>query len=55
MVLQSNNLDQLVMRERTLKDALTPPYHWLFTRVGRLEHGVKFLVDLRANVLVNKE
>ncbi|XP_058809041.1 malonyl-CoA decarboxylase, mitochondrial-like [Phymastichus coffea] len=48
---EPNNPNQLIARERALKDTLTPPYHWLFTRVGRLEHGVKFLVDLRANVL----
>ncbi|KAJ8683463.1 hypothetical protein QAD02_019255 [Eretmocerus hayati] len=48
---EPNNQNQLVARERALKDALTPPYQWLFTKVGRLEHGVKFLVDLRASVL----
>ena len=35
-----------------MRDALTPRYQWLFILMGRLEHGVKFLVDLRADVLV---
>lgn len=42
------------MHERALKDILTPEYHWLFVIMGRLEHGVKFLVDLRTDVLVSK-
>lgn len=40
------------MRENTLKKALTPQYQWLFILMGRIEHGVKFLVDLRTDVLV---
>lgn len=44
----------MIVHERTLKDVLTPAYHWLFVIIGRLQHGVKFLVDLRKDVLVNK-
>lgn len=37
--------------EEKLRKALTPLYQWLFSQIGRLEGGVKFLVDLRANIL----
>lgn len=43
----------MIVHERTLKNVLTPAYHWLFFMIGRLQHGVKFLVDLRTDVLVN--
>ncbi|XP_033215871.1 malonyl-CoA decarboxylase, mitochondrial-like isoform X2 [Belonocnema kinseyi] len=46
-----NNQSQLITRERSLRNLLTPPYHWLFTRMGRLENGIKFLVDLRTDLL----
>ncbi|XP_024085704.1 malonyl-CoA decarboxylase, mitochondrial-like [Cimex lectularius] len=38
--------------EEQLKAVLTPQYSWLFKTIGRLEAGVKFLVDLRTDVLV---
>jgi malonyl-CoA decarboxylase len=38
--------------EEQLKNLLTPQYAWLFIHVGRLEKGVKFLVDLRTDVSV---
>jgi len=44
----------MIVHERALKDVLTPAYHWLFIIIARLQHGVKFLVDLRTDVLVNK-
>jgi len=44
----------MIVHERTLKDILTPAYHWLFVIIGRLQYGVKFLVDLRTDVLVSK-
>lgn len=44
----------MIIHERTLKDVLTPAYHWLFVIMGRLEGGVKFLVDLRNDVLVSE-
>jgi hypothetical protein len=40
--------------EERLKYLLTPQYSWLFIHVGRLERGVKFLVDLRTDVLVRR-
>jgi malonyl-CoA decarboxylase len=43
---------QIVKAEERLKSLLTPQYSWLFVHVGRLERGVKFLVDLRTDVLV---
>ncbi|XP_043281202.1 malonyl-CoA decarboxylase, mitochondrial-like [Venturia canescens] len=49
--IKSNYQRELVLRERILKNALTPRYQWLFILMGRLEHGVKFLVDLRTDIL----
>jgi len=37
--------------EEQLKVVLTPQYSWLFKYIGRLENGVKFLVDLRTDLL----
>lgn len=45
------NKRQIVKAEERLKNLLTPQYSWLFIHVGRLEKGVKFLVDLRTDVL----
>ncbi|XP_034948806.1 malonyl-CoA decarboxylase, mitochondrial-like [Chelonus insularis] len=45
------NYHQRLAWENTLKKALTPHYQWLFILMGRLEYGVKFLVDLRTDVL----
>ncbi|XP_011704022.1 PREDICTED: malonyl-CoA decarboxylase, mitochondrial-like isoform X3 [Wasmannia auropunctata] len=50
---EPENERQMIVHERTLKDVLTPAYHWLFIIIGRLQHGVKFLVDLRTDVLVS--
>jgi malonyl-CoA decarboxylase len=44
---------QIMKAEERLKNLLTPQYSWLFVHVGRLERGVKFLVDLRTDVLVS--
>jgi hypothetical protein len=41
-----------VKAQEKLRDQLAPRYQWLFTHMGRLEGGVKFLVDLRTDVLV---
>lgn len=38
--------------EENLRNALSPQYSWLFNRIGRLENGVKFLVDFRTDILV---
>ncbi len=38
-------------KEECLREALTADFIWLFQRVGHLEGGVKFLVDLRADAL----
>jgi hypothetical protein len=38
--------------EEWLKNLLTPQYSWFFVHVGRLERGVKFLVDVRTDILV---
>ncbi|XP_036144437.1 malonyl-CoA decarboxylase, mitochondrial isoform X2 [Monomorium pharaonis] len=47
------NERQMIIYERTLKNILMPAYHWLFVIMGRLQHGVKFLVDLRTDVLIS--
>jgi malonyl-CoA decarboxylase len=39
--------------EEKLRAALIPKYQWLFSQVGRLENGVKFMVDLRTDILVS--
>ncbi|KAK2577169.1 hypothetical protein KPH14_003326 [Odynerus spinipes] len=46
-----NNERQMIIQERNLKNVLIPPYQWLFIIMGRLKHGVKFLVDLRTDIL----
>nr|CAD7446366.1 unnamed protein product [Timema bartmani] len=38
---------QVLKAEERLKMQLTPQYSWLFIHLGRLERGVKFLVDMR--------
>ncbi|EGI67238.1 Malonyl-CoA decarboxylase, mitochondrial [Acromyrmex echinatior] len=48
---EPENERQMIVHERALKNILTPAYHWLFVIIGRLQHGVKFLVDLRTDVL----
>ncbi|XP_063980347.1 malonyl-CoA decarboxylase, mitochondrial-like [Diachasmimorpha longicaudata] len=49
--IKGNDERQVLSKERILKSALTPQYQWLFILMGRLEEGVKFLVDLRTDVL----
>nr|CAD7261295.1 unnamed protein product [Timema shepardi] len=44
---------QVLKVEGRLKMHLTPQYSWLFIHLGRLERGVKFLVDMRTDVLVS--
>ncbi|XP_015606954.1 malonyl-CoA decarboxylase, mitochondrial isoform X2 [Cephus cinctus] len=48
---EPDNQKQMIINKRLLKNALTPVYQWLFVLMGRLEYGVKFLVDLRTDVL----
>lgn len=45
------NERQMIIHEKNLRNVLIPPYQWLFTIMGRLKHGVKFLVDLRTDIL----
>uniref|UniRef100_T1JCC3 Malonyl-CoA decarboxylase C-terminal domain-containing protein n=1 Tax=Strigamia maritima TaxID=126957 RepID=T1JCC3_STRMM len=45
----------VVTCEEKLRKALTPQYHWLFSQIGRLEGGVKFLVDMRSQILAEIE
>lgn len=40
------------MTEERLRHTLIPQYQQLFSKIGRLEGGVKFLVDMRADILV---
>eukprot|EP00095_Tigriopus_kingsejongensis_P010133 snap_masked-scaffold75_size407189-processed-gene-2.14 protein:Tk10133 transcript:snap_masked-scaffold75_size407189-processed-gene-2.14-mRNA-1 annotation:"malonyl- mitochondrial" len=37
--------------EDQLRNALEPPYYWLFQQIGQLSGGVKFLVDFRDQVI----
>lgn len=43
---------KIAKSEDHLKNLLTPQYSWLFMHIGKLEKGVKFLVDLRTDILV---
>ena len=42
----------MLRAQERLRQSLVPRYHQLFTQISRLEGGVKFLVDLRADILV---
>ncbi|XP_078036558.1 malonyl-CoA decarboxylase, mitochondrial isoform X2 [Augochlora pura] len=48
---EPNNETRILSYERNLKNILIPNYQWLFIIIGRLENGVKFLVDLRTDIL----
>ena len=39
--------------EERLRSALNAKYQQLFSQIGRVEGGVKFLVDMRADILVS--
>lgn len=39
--------------EERLRGALNAKYQLLFNQIGRIEGGVKFLVDMRADILVS--
>ncbi|XP_041353984.1 malonyl-CoA decarboxylase, mitochondrial-like isoform X2 [Gigantopelta aegis] len=43
----------LLKSEERLKLSLVPRYQQLFTQIGRLDGGVKFLVDMRADILAS--
>lgn len=47
------NESQNIRLQEKLKTALSPKYKWLFIHIGRQKNGVKFLVDMRINVLVS--
>lgn len=42
----------LLMTEERLRHTLIPQYQQLFSKIGRIDGGVKFLVDMRADILV---
>ncbi|XP_076287830.1 malonyl-CoA decarboxylase, mitochondrial isoform X2 [Lasioglossum baleicum] len=48
---EPDNERRIFSHERNLKNILIPDYQWLFLIIGRLENGVKFLVDLRTDIL----
>jgi malonyl-CoA decarboxylase len=43
----------LLMTEERLRHTLIPQYQQLFSKIGRINGGVKFLVDMRADILVS--
>lgn len=48
----SGDIDAHVMRwEDRLRQALQPPHQWVASQISRLSGGVKFLVDMRQNLL----
>lgn len=48
---KTDNIPRVVELTEQLQYELSPSYQWLFTHIGRQEGGVKFLVDLRADLL----
>ena len=36
---------------KKMKESLTPPQNLVFTKIGQIQGGVKFLVDLRKDVI----
>ncbi|KAK7108427.1 hypothetical protein V1264_016169 [Littorina saxatilis] len=42
---------QVIKSMERLRSAMTPRYQTLFQQIGRIEGGVKFLVDMRADLL----
>ncbi|GCC28438.1 malonyl-CoA decarboxylase, mitochondrial [Chiloscyllium punctatum] len=48
---QSRDLGTLLQAEDRLRYSLTPRYKFLISHICRLEEGVKFIVDLRADIL----
>ncbi|KAG7158632.1 Malonyl-CoA decarboxylase-like, partial [Homarus americanus] len=42
---------QLLRWEDRLRLAVQPPHHWVFSQISRLSGGVKFLVDMRQDLL----
>lgn len=51
-VTQENDMSLTVKVEERLRHALVPRYQQLFTLISRMDTGIKFLVDLRADLLV---
>lgn len=47
-----DNGAQLLRWEDRLRQTLQPPHHWVFSQISRLSGGVKFLVDMRQDLLV---
>uniref|UniRef100_A0A1B6FFY5 Malonyl-CoA decarboxylase N-terminal domain-containing protein n=1 Tax=Cuerna arida TaxID=1464854 RepID=A0A1B6FFY5_9HEMI len=41
----------LLRTEDKLRELLTPQYSWLFTHLSRMDGGIRFLVDLRRDIL----
>ncbi|XP_050704081.1 malonyl-CoA decarboxylase, mitochondrial-like isoform X2 [Eriocheir sinensis] len=46
-----DNGAQLLRWEDRLRQSLQPPHHWVFSQISRLSGGVKFLVDMRQDLL----
>ena len=53
VVFQHRSDSTLLMSESSLKQSLTPFYSELFSLIARVEGGIKFLVDLRGDLLVS--
>lgn len=54
LYLQERGEAIILRAEERLRHALIPQYQQLFRNVSRQEDGVKFLVDMRADILVNE-
>lgn len=50
---QDRSEAMLLKTEERLRGALMPRYQQLFGQIGKVDSGVKFLVDMRVDVLVS--
>ena len=51
--LQQKSENNLYSSADRMRSALRPKFKTLFVHIGRVDGGVKFLVDLRADILVS--
>nr|XP_045607335.1 malonyl-CoA decarboxylase, mitochondrial-like isoform X2 [Procambarus clarkii] len=50
--MSDGEIDAQILRwEDRLRIAVQPPHHWVFSQISRLSGGVKFLVDMRQDLL----
>lgn len=50
---QQRTENALLLSERDLRQALSPFYCEIFSEIAKLEGGIKFLVEVRGDILVS--